>query len=138
MASIETYRRANTLKEFDRLFGPSKTCFDRLEKLKASAIVYKTTIVLKGAHTAVASPDGSIHFNSTGNPGMATAGTGDVLTGILTSLLAQGYDSQTAALIGVFIHGYAGDLAYQNSCYESLIASDIIDYLGKAFHSVLN
>ncbi|MEP7320504.1 MAG: NAD(P)H-hydrate dehydratase [Saprospiraceae bacterium] len=126
------------LKEFERLFGADKNCFDRLEKLKRNAVKYNTTILLKGAHTAIAFPDGSVHFNSTGNPGMATAGSGDVLTGILTSLLAQGYDSQSAALIGTFVHGFAGDLAYQNACYESLIASDIIDNLGRAFHLILN
>ena len=126
------------LKEFERLFGVSKSCFDRLEKLRENAIKYKITILLKGAYTSIACPDGTVHFNSTGNPGMATAGTGDVLTGILTSLLAQGYDTDAAAMIGVFVHGHAGDLAYQESCYESLIASDIIDHLGKAFHTILN
>lgn len=126
------------LKEFERLFGPSCSCFDRLEKLRQRAVQHQVTILLKGAYSAVASPDGTIHFNSTGNPGMATGGTGDVLTGILTSLLAQGYDSQSAALIGVYVHGLAGDLAYQHSCYESIIASDLVDHLGRAFHSILN
>ena len=126
------------LKEFERLFGTSSSCFDRLEKLRQCAMKHQVTIILKGAYSSIASPDGTIHFNSTGNPGMATAGTGDVLTGILTSLLAQGYDSQTAALIGVYVHGLAGDLAYHQSCYESIIATDLVDHLGEAFHSVIH
>ncbi len=126
------------LKEFDRLFGQCSSCFNRLDVLRHSAQLYGLTIILKGAYTAVAFADGSVHFNSTGNPGMATAGAGDVLTGILTSLLAQGYDSQSASLIGVFVHGTAGDLAYAGASYESLIASDLIDHLGKAFHSIIH
>ncbi|MBK6390201.1 MAG: NAD(P)H-hydrate dehydratase [Saprospiraceae bacterium] len=126
------------IKEFERLFGPSKSCFDRVEKLRKNACDYNLIIVLKGAHSAIGLPDGHIYFNNTGNPGMATAGTGDVLTGILTGLVAQGYDSQSAALIGTFIHGFAGDLAYKDSSYESLIASDIIKYMGHAFHTIFH
>ena len=124
------------LKEFERLFGKSNSCFDRLALLKASAKKYSVTIILKGAHSAIAMNDGTVYFNCSGNPGMATAGAGDVLTGILTAFLAQGYDTNTAAIIATYIHGLAGDFAYEGESYESMIASDIIDNLGKAFHTL--
>ena len=89
--------------------------------------------MLKGAHTCVSFPDGSAFFNSTGNPGMATAGSGDVLTGIILGLLAQNYSAGDAALIGVFIHGLAGDVAKAKTGETALIASDIINGLGEAF-----
>ncbi|MEP7269044.1 MAG: NAD(P)H-hydrate dehydratase [Saprospiraceae bacterium] len=126
------------VKEFERLFGKTNTCFDRLQLLQEKAKLYSVTIILKGANSQIAFSDGTVYFNCTGNPGMATAGSGDVLTGILTALVAQGYDSQSAALIGTYVHGLAGDIAYQNSSYESLIASDVIDHLGKAFHTLFN
>jgi NAD(P)H-hydrate epimerase len=75
-------------------------------------------------------------FNSTGNPGMATAGSGDVLTGIILSLLSQGYAAENAALTGVYLHGTAGDIAAENSCFESIIASDIINNIGKAYNRI--
>ena len=75
-------------------------------------------------------------FNSTGNPGMAPAGSGDVLTGIILSLLSQGYSAENAASTGVFLHGMAGDIAVENSCFESLIASDIINNIGKAYNRI--
>jgi NAD(P)H-hydrate repair Nnr-like enzyme with NAD(P)H-hydrate dehydratase domain len=81
-------------------------------------------------------PDGNIFFNSSGNPGMATAGSGDVLTGIILSLLAQGYTSSNAAIIGVYLHGVAGDIAAEELCFESIIASDIINCIGKAFNKI--
>ena len=90
-------------------------------------------ILLKGAHSAMACPDGSCWFNSTGNPGMATGGSGDVLTGILTGLLAQGYDSKTALLLGVFLHGLAGDLAAATHSQQALVAGDLVDFLGAAW-----
>ncbi len=126
------------VKEFDRLFGKCNSCFDRLERLRTAATSYNITIILKGAHSAIAFSDGTIYFNCTGNPGMATAGAGDVLTGILTGLLAQGYDSRHAALLGTYVHGLAGDLAYADASYESLIASDIVEHLGKAFRCLIN
>ena len=97
---------------------------------------YELIIVLKGAHTIIALPDGKLFFNSTGNSGMATAGSGDVLTGILAGLLAQGYTPEETAQIGVFLHGRAGDLALVNESEESLIAGDIICHIGEAFQSV--
>ncbi|HRW20913.1 MAG TPA: NAD(P)H-hydrate dehydratase, partial [Bacteroidales bacterium] len=84
-------------------------------------------------HTSVSLPQGNIFFNTTGNPGMATAGSGDVLTGIILSLLAQNYFPQNAALLGVYLHGLAGDIALTNQSEESLIANDIIEHLGNAF-----
>jgi hydroxyethylthiazole kinase-like uncharacterized protein yjeF len=94
---------------------------------------FKIIVVLKGAHTSIAFPDGSCWFNTNGNPGMATAGSGDVLTGIILSLLGQGYPPSSSALLGVYLHGLAADLVVEASSEESLIASDIIDSLGLAF-----
>ena len=93
-------------------------------------------MVLKGARSSVVCPDGEVYFNSTGNAGMATAGSGDVLTGILTGLLAQGYASKQAAILGVFVHGLAGDKARKKESRESLLASDIISHLGAAFKEI--
>ena len=90
-------------------------------------------VVLKGANTSVTTTEGNVFFNSTGNPGMATAGCGDVLTGIILSLLAQGYKPSEAAVTGVYIHGLAGDIAAEKKGFESLIASDLVQNMGKAF-----
>ena len=98
-------------KEFDRIAGESTNSYDRLMKAQSFAAEHKICIVLKGAYTAICSPAGNIYFNSCGNPGMATAGSGDVLTGIILGLLAQDYSPETAAVVGVFLHGTAGDLA---------------------------
>jgi NAD(P)H-hydrate epimerase len=120
-------------KEFDRLAGKSNDSFERLQKARELAIKRNVIIVLKGAHTAIVSPSGMVYFNSTGNPGMATAGSGDVLTGVITSLLAQGFNSFEAALLGVYIHGKAGDIVSGKYSQQSLIASDIINCLCDAF-----
>ncbi len=120
-------------KEFERLAGRSTSGFERLQKQISFSKKYKCVVILKGAYTSITSPDGNVWFNSTGNPGMATAGSGDVLTGIILSLLAQGYESLNAAMIGVFLHGLAGDIAAERSCQESLIASDIINEISDAF-----
>jgi NAD(P)H-hydrate epimerase len=119
-------------KEFERLFGKTENSIQRLNFLKENAVKYKLVIILKGAHTAIATPDGQIYFNNTGNPGMATAGSGDVLTGIITALLAQKYSSKEAAILGVWLHGKAGDLAAEDLTEECVIASDIINYLPQA------
>lgn len=124
--------------EFDRLVGPSNNSFERLEKLLDFAINHQCLVVLKGANSAIATPDGQIYFNSTGNPGLATAGTGDTLTGILLSLIAQGYHPLDASILGVYWHGAAGDMALEEECYESLLASDIIKNLGKSFKKIMN
>jgi NAD(P)H-hydrate epimerase len=126
-------------KEFERLFGPSPDEFARVELALEKAKQHNVIIVLKGHHTFIALPgeeNPSGYFNSTGNPGMATAGSGDVLTGVLTSLLAQGYAPREAAILGVFLHGFAGDLAAENLSQEALIASDIIDNLAPAFRAL--
>lgn len=119
--------------EFARLVGSSKNDFDRLEKLKEFANRIQSVVILKGAYSAIATPGDKVFFNSTGNPGMATGGSGDVLTGILTGLFAQGYQSKDAAILGVYLHGLAGDLAAREKGQNSLIASDIIDFLPAAF-----
>lgn len=113
--------------EFDRLFGASENSVVRLEKLRMLSQKYKSVIVLKDAYTCIASPDGSLYFNSTGNQGMATAGSGDVLTGIILSLLAQSYKPLEAAIIGVYFHGKAGNAAAEKKGMHALIASDIIE-----------
>jgi ADP-dependent NAD(P)H-hydrate dehydratase / NAD(P)H-hydrate epimerase len=121
------------LKEFERLFGESQNDFERNELQRQKSKELGLIIVLKGAHSCISTPDGKCYFNSTGNPGMATGGSGDVLTGILTSLLAQGYPSREAAILGVYLHGLAGDLAAKKLSKEALSANDIVDFLGKAF-----
>jgi len=122
--------------EFDRLTGKATSGFTRLEKQIQFSRKLKCIVVLKGAYTSISSPSGEVWFNSTGNPGMATAGSGDVLTGMLLSLLAQGYDPVDAAITGVYIHGLAGDIAAEKSCYESVIASDIINSIPEAFRRI--
>lgn len=124
-------------KEFERLVGTWKHDFERLEMQKQLAISLKAVVVLKGAHTSVADEKGQVFFNSTGNPGMATGGTGDVLTGIITGMLAQKYTPIEAAVAGVFLHGLAGDLCVSESGMDSLIASDVIGGLPQAFLKVL-
>jgi len=94
---------------------------------------YKIILICKGAHTCITVPDGSVFFNSTGNPGMATGGSGDVLTGILLGLMSQDYSPEETALIGVYIHGLAGDLAAIELGQHALIAGDLINKLGPAF-----
>jgi NAD(P)H-hydrate epimerase len=123
-------------KEFERLFGKPQTNFDRLEIAKEHALSLKVFIIVKGFYSLLACPDGRVFFNSTGNPGMATGGSGDVLTGILSGLLSQGYSSEHASVLGMYLHGLAGDLAARALSQEALIAGDIIDYLGKAWLSI--
>ncbi|WP_440134187.1 NAD(P)H-hydrate dehydratase [Chitinophaga sancti] len=120
-------------KEFERLFGKTANNREQLQVLSHNAIEKRLCILLKGRYTAMAFPDGNIFFNTTGNPGMATGGSGDVLTGILTALLAQGYSSKDAMLMGVYMHGMAGDYAAETLSQEAMTANDIIDYLGKSF-----
>jgi hydroxyethylthiazole kinase-like uncharacterized protein yjeF len=123
-------------REFERMFGTFNTDFSRIEVALAKAKELNVVIVLKGAYTFIATPGGMGHFNSSGNPGMATGGTGDVLTGIITGLLCQGYATEHAAILGVYIHGLAGDLAAAALSQQSLIASDVINYLGEAFKKI--
>lgn len=121
------------LKEMDRMNGDCIESFERLNKARDLATRQHIYIILKGAWTAVICPTGDIYFNPTGNPGMATAGSGDVLTGIILGLLSQGYSQAEACRMGVYLHGLAGDLAADKLSEESLCASDIIKYLPKAF-----
>lgn len=120
-------------KEFERLVGKWNSDEERLQLQRDLAIKHQLVVVLKGAYTAVALPNGKVYFNSSGNAGMATAGSGDVLTGIITSLLAQGYAPEQAAITGVYLHGIAGDLAKENVGEIALIASDIIEQLPNAY-----
>jgi NAD(P)H-hydrate epimerase len=123
-------------KEFERLCGASSDHFDRNRIQRDFSIKYGVYVILKGAHTAITTPDGSCYFNPTGNPGMATGGSGDVLTGIIAGLKAQGYSSSESCILGVYLHGLAGDLAESICGQEALIADDIIDHLGKAFKTL--
>ena len=124
--------------EFDRLAGESDNAYERNQQQIKLAKKHKLIIILKGAYSSVALPNGSCFFNSTGNPGMATAGCGDVLTGMVLSLLAQGYPPDEAAIFGTFIHGLAGDLAASETGQQAMIASDVINNIGKAFSKLEN
>ncbi len=123
-------------REFERLVGAWSNDFERVKKQQDLATRLGSVVVVKGAFTTVATPEGKIFFNPTGNPGMATGGTGDVLTGILTGLYAQGYSAQDTAILGVYLHGLAGDLAIVETGMDSMIASDIVDFLPQAFRRV--
>lgn len=123
-------------KEFERLVGAWANDFQRLEKQKELAAQLQSIIVLKGAFTSVVDEKGNAYFNPTGNPGMATGGSGDVLTGILVGLMAQGFSSIEAAILGVYLHGLAGDLAAYEVGMDSLMASDLIKYLPTAFKRI--
>ena len=119
--------------ELERLIGRCNDSFDRLTKAKELAAYLQCYIVLKGAYSTVITPEGKFYFNPTGNPGMATGGSGDVLTGIILALLAQGYSQENAARLGTFVHGLAGDIACRRTGEISLTASDIIAALPEAW-----
>ncbi len=123
-------------REFERLFGKSDSDFDIIKLALLRAKELNIFIVLKGHFTFIATPDEKGYFNSTGNAGMATAGSGDVLTGIITGLLAQKYSPLDACILGVYLHGLAGDIASKKMSKEALIAGDIINSLGKAFEEI--
>lgn len=121
-------------KEFDRMNGsPCADSYERLSKARTMAEHLEAYIILKGHLSALCMPNGSVFFNQTGNAGMATAGSGDVLTGIITGLLARGYNQGDACKLGMYLHGLAGDIAAKELGEESLMATDIIKYLPKAF-----
>ncbi len=125
-------------KELDRLAGtPSSCCYERLERASELARHLKGYVLLKGHYSALCLPDGHVEFCPTGNSGMATAGSGDVLTGIITALLARGYKRADACRLGMYLHGLAGDLAAEDLGKESLIASDIIAHLPQAFRMLM-
>lgn len=122
--------------EFNRLVGGYDNSLIRLKKQKEFSKKYKLIMVLKGAHSVISDEEGNSWFNSTGNPGMATAGSGDVLTGMITALLAQNYSSINAARIGVFLHGKAGDLSKVDLGETSILASDIVERISQSFISL--
>lgn len=124
-------------KEFDRLDGSDNNSdYERFAKAREMAQRLQAYILLKGHHSMLCQPDGSVIFNTTGNSGMATAGSGDVLTGIIVGLMARGYTQAEAAVTGMYLHGLAGDIAAKDKGYESLVATDIIEALPKAFLSL--
>jgi ADP-dependent NAD(P)H-hydrate dehydratase / NAD(P)H-hydrate epimerase len=118
--------------EFQRLVGKSSNSFEQLQMAKEFAFRFQVILVLKGTYTSVITPGGRVYFNTTGNPGMASGGSGDVLTGIILGWLSQGYSAFESALAAVYIHGLAADLAASRRGYEGLIAGDIIENLPKA------
>ncbi|UZR92902.1 NAD(P)H-hydrate dehydratase [Chondrinema litorale] len=120
-------------KEFERLAGKSKNSLEQIQKLQKFCEENQVVTVLKGAYTAICNTDGTVYFNSTGNPGMATGGSGDVLTGIIAALLSSGYEPYDAARIGVYLHGMAGDFAAKELSMTAMSAGDIIANLGKAY-----
>ena len=122
--------------EFARLFGDYENSYRRLQKALSYAKSSGVTVVVKGAYTVVVAPGGNLYFNSTGNPGMATGGSGDVLTGIVLSLLAQGYDAVDASRIGVYVHGLAGDCAADEKGETSLVAGDIVACLPQVWKTL--
>lgn len=119
-------------KELERLIGKTSDSFEQLAKTQELAEKHDAFILIKRAHTVIVAPNSKPYFNSTGNPGMATAGSGDVLTGIITGLLSQGYSPINASILGVYLHGLAGDLASKLEGQAGLTASDLIDCLGQA------
>lgn len=123
--------------EFDRLFGQQANAEARLVKAIELARQHNVLIVLKGRYTTIVRPDGRLYFNSSGTPAMATPGSGDVLTGVITSLLAQGYRPEVAALAGVYIHGVAGEMAAESEGTYGVTASDIAANIGRAIKSII-
>ncbi|MCI1778556.1 MAG: NAD(P)H-hydrate dehydratase [Bacteroidales bacterium] len=120
-------------KEFERLAGKWEDSWTRLCMQRDLSKKYKVIVVLKDARTSISLPNGEVWFNTTGNPGMATAGSGDVLTGLILGLLAQQYSPKDAALTAVYLHGRAGDLAEKETGQEALLSGDLPHYFGKAF-----
>ena len=124
------------LGELRRMTGEWTSSADMMEKAFRLACRTRSCVVVKGPHSAVIAPDGQVSCNSTGNPGMATGGSGDVLTGLLTGLLASGYESFDAARLGVWLHGRAGDTAASHYGQNGMNSRDIADCLGEAFLSL--
>ncbi|MBG8553218.1 NAD(P)H-hydrate dehydratase [Hymenobacter guriensis] len=124
-------------REFERLTQPACHDYHRLELLRAFCHRHQCYVVLKGAHTCVGTPAGDLYFNTTGNAGMATGGSGDVLTGLLTALRAQKLSALDACLVGVYAHGRAGDLAAQQLGEMGLAAGDIVTHLGPALQKLV-
>ena len=125
-------------KEFERLVGTWENEDQKIEKLKSLSNQLKSVVVLKGANTLISVRSGKLYKNSTGNPGMAKGGSGDVLTGMITAFLSQGYSSEESAILGVYIHGLSGDLAIKEFSEYSLLATDLIEFIPKAFLKLIN
>lgn len=123
-------------KELERLIGKWSNDIDKIEKVKEFSSLYQVIVLVKGANSMIVNPNGHLYFNSTGNPGMATGGSGDVLTGIITSLLGQGYEPMDAVVLGVYLHGAAGDRVMDEIGEEGLVASDIILQLSPAMQEI--
>ena len=124
------------LGELERLIGKCMDTYERLTKVKELAAYLQSYIIVKGAWTTIVTPEGEYFFNPTGNPGMATGGSGDVLTGILLALVAQGYSREEACKLGVYIHGLAGDIAAEDMTETGMISSDIINALPNAWKKI--
>ncbi len=125
-------------KEFERLVGTWENEDQKIEKLKSLSNQLKSVVVLKGANTLISVPSGKLYKNSTGNPGMAKGGSGDVLTGMITAFLLQRYSSEESAILGVYMHGLSGDLAIKEFSEYSLLATDLIEFIPKAFLKLIN
>jgi NAD(P)H-hydrate epimerase len=123
-------------KEFERMFGETPDSFARVDLARSEAMRYKIIIVVKDRYTAVCMPDGAVHYNLSGNAALATGGSGDVLCGVITGLLSSGYRPGVAALLGVYLHGTAGEIASRKWGMESVIAGDIVAALGRAFKTL--
>lgn len=123
--------------ELKRLIGKTANKYDELEKTRLLCMKYHLNIVIKWAYSAVVNSDGTVYFNTTGNPGMATAGSGDVLTGLILALLAQGYEPKNALRLSVFLHGLAGDIAAEEHTIFGITAGDIADNIGRAYKRLL-
>jgi NAD(P)H-hydrate epimerase len=123
--------------EFERLVGSWNSLEERCELQLSFAKKVKSIVVVKGGPTYIATPEGKLYVNTTGNPGMAKAGSGDALTGIITAFLSQNYNSLDAAILGVYLHGLAGDIAVEKTTEYSLLASDLIEFIPQAIKEVL-
>ena len=125
-------------KELFGLISTTRNSFEELERTRELAVHQQIYIIIKGAYSIVVTPEGKCYFNTTGNPGMATAGSGDVLTGIILSLLAQDYSQEDACRLGVYLHGLAGDIAAEELSEEGVMASDIVECIPKAYRMLRN
>lgn len=123
-------------KEFERLFGKTNNSTERLELARTKSKEYSCVILLKGRYSMISFPDGTLYFNPTGNPGMAKGGSGDVLTGLITGLLARGYNSEHATILGCYLHGLAGDLTAEKIGMEGMKAGDLIEAIPEAFFAL--
>jgi ADP-dependent NAD(P)H-hydrate dehydratase / NAD(P)H-hydrate epimerase len=123
-------------KEFSRLFGETKDDLEKFQLACQKAKELNLVIVLKGHHTLIATPGGKAYFNNTGNAGLAKGGSGDVLTGIITAMVAQYKDTVEAAILGVHLHGLAADIVAQKISKEAMIATDVVEGLGGAFAEI--